>query len=295
MPNAPGWGKRAPRIGLAAVVLLCPSAAADSAVHFRTVGDRLVVVPVRVNGEGPFDFLLDTGTNTITVDLGLARQLGLRPIDRVSVVSPGGITAVPRALLRSVALGPKSLEGVEALCQDLGGMRGLDRSVRGFLGQAFLSRFNYLLSYKDRRLEFVEPEAAGPGLHGVELPFDDDEGRIVVPTTASRDAPPRRFVLDSGASAAVLFVESSRGLGADVEERDGTVGAVTAQGSLQLRAGSIRRLIVGGQRFEDLPVVLVSDGQGAEGRNEDGLLPTSLFRAVYFNNRDGFVLLNPRR
>jgi hypothetical protein len=26
----------------------------------------------------------------------------------------------------------------------------------------------------------------------------------------------------------------------------------------------------------------------------DGLLPTILFRAVYVNNRDGFVVFNPR-
>jgi hypothetical protein len=33
----------------------------------------------------------------------------------------------------------------------------------------------------------------------------------------------------------------------------------------------------------------------AEGRLEDGLLPTTLFEGVYFDNRAGTVVLNPRR
>ena len=283
-------------IGLVALSLICRSAPADTSVGFKMVAGRLVVVPVLVDNQGPFEFLLDTGTNTTVVDTELARQLGLRPIDRVSVISPGGARVVPRARLQSLTLGPKAVEDLEALCVDLGAIRRLTGSVRGVVGQQFLSRFNYLLSYKDRRLEFGDGNAAEAPLRGVRLPFDSDEGRIVVASAAATPGRNRRrFVLDSGASQLVLFDRQSPGPGIDVEQDDGTVAVLTAHAGLRLRTGRIRHLAVGGQTFHDLPVLLVPETSRAEARVEDGLLPTNLFRAVYFNNRERFVLLNPRR
>jgi predicted aspartyl protease len=283
-------------IGLVALSLICSSAPADTSVAFKMVAGHFVVVPVLVDNQGPFEFLLDTGTNTTVVDTELARLLGLRPIDRVSVISPGGARIVPRARLQSLTLGPKAVEGLEALCADLGAIRRLTGPVRGVLGQQFLSRFNYLLSYQDQRLEFRDGDAAEAPLRGVRLPFDSDEGRIVVAAaaaTASRNG--RRFVLDSGVSHLVLFDRQLQGPGIDVEKDGGTVAALTEHAGLQLRTGRIRHLAVGGQTFHDLPLVLMPETSRAEARVEDGLLPTNLFRSVYFDNRERFVLLNPRR
>jgi aspartyl protease len=103
----------------------------------------------------------------------------------------------------------------------------------------------------------------------------------------------RRFVLDSGASQVILF-ERPGGLGSDVAARPESAAFLTSRDTVQVRTGTMRRLSVGGERSDDVPVILVHDEAGAEARTEDGLLPTNLFGAVYFNNREGFVLLNPR-
>src|SRR5262245_48380931 len=130
-------------VGLMALSLICRPAPADtSVVAFEMGAGGMVVVPVLVDNRGPFDFLLDTGTNTTVVDMELARRLGLRPIDQVSVASPGGTSIVPRARLQSLTLGPKVVEDLEVLCADLGALRRLKGSVRGVVGQRFLSRFN---------------------------------------------------------------------------------------------------------------------------------------------------------
>lgn len=284
-------------IGLLAFSLICRAAPADTSVGFKMVAGRLVVVPVLVDNQGPFEFLLDTGTSTTIVDTELAQQLGLRTIGHVSLISAGGARVVPLAQLQSLTLGPKTVEGLEVLCADLGAIGRLAGSVRGVVGQQFLSQFNYVLSYQDRRLEFRDGDAADDSLRGVRLPFDSDEGRMVVAAsaaTASRNGG-QRFVLDSGASVLVLFDQRSMEPVIDVEREERTAAFLTSQASLQLRTGRIRHLAVGGQAFHNLPVVLAPEGSGAEARAEDGLLPTNLFRAVYFNNREQFVLLNPRR
>ena len=290
------FAKKALGTSLAALVLFCRPALADTSVPLRMVGDRLVVVPVVVNGRGPFDFLLDTGTTTTVIDPELAEELALHSTDRVSMMTPGGERAVPRGRLESVTVGAKTVEGLEALFQDLGGIRRVDGSIRGVLGQPFLSRFNYLLSYKRRRLEFDDGAATEGVLRGTPLPFEGSEGRILVaaPRASAREKG-RRFVLDSGASQVILFDGREGGLGSDVAERAESAAFLTSQDTLQVRTGTIRTLSVGGFRFDDVPVILVHDEARAEARMEDGLLPTNLFGAVYFNNREGFVLLDPRR
>src|ERR1700730_3540488 len=47
------------------------------AVPFRTQAS-LMVVPVMVNGSGPYDFALDTGSSATAIDPRLAKNLALR-------------------------------------------------------------------------------------------------------------------------------------------------------------------------------------------------------------------------
>jgi predicted aspartyl protease len=286
-------GNRTTGIGLVALSLIGRPAPADTSVAFKTVAGGLVVVPVLVDGRGPFDFVLDTGTNSTVVDTELARLLGLRPTGRVSMSIPGGARTVPRARLQSLTLGAMAVHDLEALCADLGALRRVAGSVRGIVGQPFLSRFNYLLSYEDRRLE-IRDGAEAP-LRGVRLPFDTDEGRIVVAAPAPTASRERRLVLDSGASHLVLFDRPAERPGVDVTEGAEGAFATMSHAAMRVRTGRIRHLAVGGQTFHDLPLVLMPETASAEPRVEDGLLPTRLFRAVYFDNRERFVLLNPRR
>jgi hypothetical protein len=67
-----------------------------------------------------------------------------------------------------------------------------------------------------------------------------------------------------------------------------------------LQFGRLRELVVGPEKFHDLAVVLPAAEPSNIGANiganiGDGLLPTNLFTALYINNREGFVVLNPRR
>src|SRR6266852_397507 len=48
-----------------------------------------VVVPVMINGRGPFRFIVDTGANHSTISPGLARELGLKPAEGPSIILDG--------------------------------------------------------------------------------------------------------------------------------------------------------------------------------------------------------------
>lgn len=77
-------------IGLAIFPLVTRAANVHSSVPLRTVRGYLAVVSVSINNRGPFDFLLDTGTNTTLLDVKLVEELGLRPVDRLSLTTLTG-------------------------------------------------------------------------------------------------------------------------------------------------------------------------------------------------------------
>jgi hypothetical protein len=269
---------------------------ADEVVRFRLVRSHFVVVPVSINGEGPFDFLLDTGTNATIIDPALKGQLALATTDRVSLVTIAGNEALPRARLRRLALGPRAVENLEVLCGELRDIRSVDARIRGVLGQNFLSQFNYILSYGERRIEFEEDGEMERLLVGTRLSFELDEGRIIV---AAEPAFPKekalRLVMDSGTSSLIVFSDSIRLRGSDIDlSASQPVNALTNFGSREMRTGRIRRLRIGSETFHQLPLVLIEGDAMKEGRTDDGLLPTSLFRSIYFNHRTKTLILNPR-
>src|SRR4051812_46214050 len=76
-----------------------PGVHASVPISFKVIRNYLVVIPVRINNEGPFDFLLDTGTNTTLLTPELAHRINLRPTSRISLITLSGTEIVPRAVL----------------------------------------------------------------------------------------------------------------------------------------------------------------------------------------------------
>jgi predicted aspartyl protease len=266
---------------------------AESEAPFRLLRERLVSVPVYINGEGPFDFLLDTGTNTTLVAPDLAARLGLRFFDRMALVTVAGERVVPRARLSEVTLGGRSASDVEALVCDMASVRALDARLGGVLGQNFLSRFNYALRFDTRRLEFED--SGESAWRGTRVNVEQDDGRLIVSARMrGRAEAPLRLALDSAATAFILFGQQSENL-AFAPASPNAMRAVTNAGSRPARIARLRSLYIGTETFKDLAVALIDEPAGVDERAEDGLLPTSLFRAVYFNHSEGYVIFNPRR
>lgn len=281
------------------LLLACDFAAgsvqAESSVQFKLIKNHLIVVAVKVNGEEAFNFLLDTGTNTTLITPELSRRLGLRPTDRIELMTVAGSQVVPRSWLHSLTVGSKSVENVEVLFADLPEIRRLDSSICGVLGQNFLSRFNYMFDYKNRSLEFEEDDELETRLSGARLSIERDEGKCIVitpPTSASKSA--RRFVLDSALSNPVLFTQDTRKLDFEIEHSPHSLISVSTNvGTDTARMGLLRTLHLGNETFRDLPVALIQKQKVIGNRSEDGLLPTRLFRTIYFNNKKNYVIFNP--
>ena len=271
------------------------TANAHERVRFRLVRDYLIVVSVQVNGRGKFDFLLDTGTNTTIITPTLATQFNIRPVARVELVTVAGSTITPYALLPRLALGSRSTENIEALITDLPELCKLDARICGVLGQNFLARFNYLLDYRERRIEFVDADENR--LRGTRLPIEQNEGRLLLTVQSTKPSQTAlKLVLDSGTLVLVLFESGYRKLRGGIElSNESFVQAATNAGKSTTRSGILRQLRFGDESLSHLLVTLLQSQLITQDRTEDGLLPTCLFRAIFFNNKEGYVILNPHK
>ncbi|HEU5159951.1 MAG TPA: retropepsin-like aspartic protease [Streptosporangiaceae bacterium] len=116
-------------------------------------GETMVLVPVKVNGRGPYDFVLDTGASSSTVSRSLVRRLRLpRTGDTAHVRGVAGATVVPLVAVSRWTVGGQRLHGRSLPVIDLGGDFGSGR-VNGLLGSDELRRFGAVkLDYKNERL-----------------------------------------------------------------------------------------------------------------------------------------------
>jgi predicted aspartyl protease len=271
-------------------------AMAASIVKFKLLHGHVIVIPVTVNGSGPYDFILDTGASTTLISSEFAQTLRLRPVDRVELVTLAGLQAVPRAFLKGVSVGATAVTDLEAVFDDLSEARAISPQIRGMLGLNFLSRFNLIINYRDRQIEFEDEDELEQRLNGERLPIEWRDDRMLIlarPLMAGRKS--RRFVLDSGIGSLLLFAEDWRNLKLDWEPcPPAWVEARSELGGRGAWRRQLRSYRVGDVDFSDLPVVVMESNSAQTGRIEDGLLPTGLFQQVYINQRKRFVILNPK-
>jgi predicted aspartyl protease len=118
-----------------------------------TQGETMVLVPVRVNGRGPYDFVLDTGASSSTVSRSLVRRLRLpRTGGTAHVRGVAGDTVVPLVTVDRWTVGGQRLQGDSLPAIDFGGDFGAGQ-VNGLLGSDELRRFGAVrLDYENERL-----------------------------------------------------------------------------------------------------------------------------------------------
>jgi gag-polyprotein putative aspartyl protease len=259
---------------IAAVAL---AASAAGGVAFPHAEGGAVIVPTFVNGHGPHPFRLDTGAAGTAIAAALAAELGLAAVERTVVVTPVGEETRVVAAVGRIAVGSAEAAALRATVVPgdfLGGAAGI-------LGQDFLSRFDYTIDYRHRRLTW---SAGGAG--GVRVPLHAAGGLFLVDLEQRGRA--ARLVADTGSGALVLFD------GARLRSEAAGPPAEIASASGRRRRVEMRHvrgLTLGPLALRDQTAAIVPRDDGGGG---DGLLPLHQFASVAFANRDGYLVIRPR-
>ncbi len=124
-----------------------------------TPGATAVVVPVRIQGEGPFRFILDTGASLTCLDSRLAKKLDLEP--RAGVIGKGfGIASegrVDMVTINSFEVGSSGARQLMACALDLETIRASGLEVDGLVGLNFLREYRVIIDFERRALKLEAP------------------------------------------------------------------------------------------------------------------------------------------
>ncbi len=278
----------------------CPGNVASVPLH--QIQDALIVVPVTVNGSGPFDFLVDSGAQTTTVDVQLAAQLGLRSLGSTSV---SGIASYERRYakqLSQIDVGGHRVDNVLAVVEDMAQLHQADPKLRGIVGENFLAHFDFLIDNGHRALCLDESGLMASAIKGSHLPLEQPYGPdrdlpFTRPFVIATQFAGRRILtllrLDSGSNAAVLYASPA-------EKR---IGLNNAQILSRVVAGTEQQFAVlppqsvaaSGHTLGQIVFVQPMNSVGATSQpREDGVLPTAIFQRVFVSYRNQFVILEPR-
>jgi predicted aspartyl protease len=121
----------------------CP--ANVTAIHFHTSNQHQMVVGVSINHSGPYDFLIDTGTQMTVVDRSLADELHLATSGNASVAGVSLQGDATYAHLDTLSLGDHASGNHGVLVYDMKNLQAAGFAIRGLLGEDFLSRFEVLI------------------------------------------------------------------------------------------------------------------------------------------------------
>lgn len=107
-------------------------------------------VPVRVNDEGPYQFLLDTGASACIVSPLLAQRLGLPRGEPATARGPVDAVEGYRSVVKKLCVGNAALDDAEVIVMDCSRQSGyVGERVDGVLGTTFLAHFAVMLNYRD--------------------------------------------------------------------------------------------------------------------------------------------------
>lgn len=284
--------------GLLVLLFCCSALAATppdaaSSLPVRTIRDYLMVAGVTVNGQGPFDFVVDTGTNTTLIEPELAAELALKPVDRLALTSLANSMPVPRYYLDRFTAGPASVSHLEVLGTPLPELRTLDRSIRGVLGMNFLMQFSFRLDYANHRLELWTMPETAPVPEGLRLRVQINAWRILVPVVS--DAAPRgswKLALDSGIDQLLVFQGRIRPGAGRCDSSACMMQVATNLSGYNAETVLLPEVAIAETRLRNLPVVVLRNDLLNQADPQDGLLPASLFRSVFFDRTNGTIVLS---
>ncbi len=147
----------------------CPAGIAS--VTPRLVQHALIVIPIRINQKGSFDFIVDTGSQLTVVDPSLAVELALKPQGKVGLVSVASFAQAYAIVLDTLEADSKVVEKSPAVVQDLRQIQAADPRIRGVLGESFLAHFDMLVDYPHKLLCLDETSAMQDSVRGERIPF----------------------------------------------------------------------------------------------------------------------------
>jgi hypothetical protein len=155
-----------------------------------------MTAPVSINGQGPFNFLIDTGANVSCVSANVARRLMLETQMSARVHTVVGARDRPTVLIDHLRVGERSRRSVHAAALPL------TDNIDGVLGVDWLGGQRLELSFKPRSLSITKSRSDVSTDGKVVVPADRRLGQLTI-VDADLAGHKISAMIDSGSQATI--------------------------------------------------------------------------------------------
>lgn len=273
-------------------------------LHPRIVANALLVIPVKINESGPYDFMVDTGSELNVIDPALAALLGLKSQVKVDLVATATVFQASVVVLDSLEAGALQVTKPLAAVQNLAPIQAADRRIRGVLGENFLAHFDVLIDYGHRLLCLDEANLMQTQLRGERIPLETSKhsetdlpftGRLVVSVHLSDTGnQPILLQVDSGSDGPILYGGNKR-LQQQLLSHAKYERPDTGEAARPFAVLPPQDMRLGSRVLRKVPFVTpAGSGANTPDREEDGVLAAVLFQRVFISHSQQFIMFDPK-
>ena len=229
---------------------------------------NMVIVPVHINGRGPFNFILDTGVGQMLItDPALSDSLKLQTQRKIKISGFGegaDIDAFITPELNVTMQGLKSHNVVAAvLKKDIFGLSNYAGvHIHGLLGYEFFSHLAVKVDFTDTTVVVFNSGSFKGFSHGATMPITVEANRPYIQTTITRDDGSQtlsKLIVDLGAGHALTLENvQNKALYSPKFIADGNLG-FGIKGVINGSVGRIKALDLGRYKLKDLIVSYPED------------------------------------
>lgn len=170
-------------------------AAADIITSQNDFYNRLTV-PVTIDGQGPFHFMIDTGAQATVVTRSLTDRLLLKPVGAATIVGMGSTRAVQLVGLEGLEFAQRVIDPIRAPV-----LEARNIGADGILGLDSLQDLRVMIDFRAQTIAVNDADVLG-GNRGYEIVVRARHrlGRLII-TNATIDGVRSALVLDTGSQS----------------------------------------------------------------------------------------------
>lgn len=174
------------------------SAPDSEIIQGRPGAGQRMTIPVSIGGMGPYDFIVDTGSQRSLIATSVAASLALKPARRLRIVDVGGIELVDTVEATELGVGSRSFSGMilpVLADHDLGG--------QGLIGTDNLQDQRVVIDFTKNRMTVGNARSFGSsGGYEIVVTARRKAGQLII-TEATVDGVRTAVLIDTGAVTSV--------------------------------------------------------------------------------------------
>lgn len=208
-----------------------------------------LTLDVKINGKGPYAFLVDTGSDRSSISRELAATLALPPGPTVVVQGSAGPNSTPTALIDQLTLGDRTIEHVLApafAVDDLG--------ADGMIGVDALGDRHLVFDFQQMRLTTSESRREAVDDRTFLVRGRNLYGRLILSHSEVRGVPVL-ILVDTGSQISVGNLALMRLLLSQARDATDTAKVLSVTGQeMAVQIANIETLEIGGVTVRNMPI-----------------------------------------